>query len=215
MMHEHDETGAAPAEPAAWAPPAAEPVAGIHAWAHPVVMILTMAGVADALSGNPLDGALLVGAAVALGYRRVIHGAERVEHGGWAGPIPRRSLIGGIMLAAAVALVAGGFETGSWPMTFAVVVPGVAGVTRAWRGPLGRRPFPASLPRIGTALWAAVFVTLGLWELTNLLLQPSLTVNSWDHPTLSTLVDPLLMSHLGRSAGLFVWLVLGWYLVER
>jgi hypothetical protein len=63
--------------------------------------------------------------------------------------------------------------------------------------------------------WILVFVALGLWELTNLLLQPSLTTDSQAHPTLSVLTDPVLGSHLGRSIGLALWLGLGWFLVRR
>ena len=61
--------------------------------------------------------------------------------------------------------------------------------------------------------WAAVFVTLGLWELTQLLLQPTLTTDSYAHPTISVLSDPVLATHPGRSIALFVWLALGWFLV--
>jgi hypothetical protein len=60
-----------------------------------------------------------------------------------------------------------------------------------------------------------VFVALGLWELQALLLQPSLTTSSWAHPTLSTLMDPVLASHLGRSISLGAWLLIGGWLLER
>ena len=58
-------------------------------------------------------------------------------------------------------------------------------------------------------------VALGLFELTNLLLQPSLTTDSYAHPTLSVMTDPVLASHPGRSAVLFLWLALGWFLFRR
>jgi hypothetical protein len=63
--------------------------------------------------------------------------------------------------------------------------------------------------------WLAIFVGLSLWELINLLLQPSFTTDSYAHPTLSVLSDPFLASPVGRAIGLFLWLVLGWYLVDR
>jgi hypothetical protein len=56
---------------------------------------------------------------------------------------------------------------------------------------------------------------LGLWELTQLLLQPTLTTDSYAHPTISVLTDPLLASHVGRSILLFVWLAAGWFLVRE
>jgi hypothetical protein len=56
---------------------------------------------------------------------------------------------------------------------------------------------------------------LGLWELTQLLLQPSLTTDSWRHPTISVLSDPILASHPGRTIGLILWLLFGWFLLDR
>jgi len=55
----------------------------------------------------------------------------------------------------------------------------------------------------------------GLWELTQLLLQPTLTTDSYAHPTISVLTDPVLASHVGRSILLFVWLAVGWFLVRE
>jgi len=60
-----------------------------------------------------------------------------------------------------------------------------------------------------------VFLALALWELAALLLQPSLTSPSAAHPTISTLMDPVLASHLGRSIALLLWLAFGWLLMER
>jgi len=63
--------------------------------------------------------------------------------------------------------------------------------------------------------WAAVFVALALWELAALLMQPTLTTDSYAHPTISVLSDPALATHPGRSAIMFVWLCVGAYLVGR
>jgi hypothetical protein len=60
-----------------------------------------------------------------------------------------------------------------------------------------------------------VLLALAAWEVQALLLQPSLTTSSWAHPTLSTLMDPVLAVHLGRSITLAVWLGLGGWLLER
>ena len=82
----------------------------------------------------------------------------------------------------------------------------------------GRRagpPEPLGLDLWGTVSWVAVFLALALWELAALLLQPSLTTPSAGHPTISTLMDPVLASHLGRTITLILWLAFGWLLVER
>lgn len=115
----------------------------------------------------------------------------------------------------AYALVAGSFARDSWPASVAVLVPAISGIVLAWERPTeGGRDEPRSGP-CGARAWAGVFIALGLWELTNLLLQPSLTEGSYDHPTLSVLMDPVLASHAGRSVFLALWLWLGWFLLER
>lgn len=58
-----------------------------------------------------------------------------------------------------------------------------------------------------------MFLSACLLELSSLLLQPSFGTDSYAHPTISFLMDPLLASHLGRAIGLFAWLALGWLLL--
>ena len=77
------------------------------------------------------------------------------------------------------------------------------------------RQVSGRLPIAGTLVWAVVLVFGCLWELAALLLQPSITTDSYAHPTISTLTDPVLASSPGRSLVLAAWLALGWYLVER
>jgi len=60
-----------------------------------------------------------------------------------------------------------------------------------------------------------VLVAGCLWELSSLLQQPSLTTDSYAHPTISTLTDPLLATSPGRAVALLAWVAFGWYLVER
>jgi len=117
--------------------------------------------------------------------------------------------------AAAYAGVVGSFSRYSWPATVGVIAVGAAVVVVGWRGPLRRRPDPGKLPLPGAAAWAGLLVAGGLWELASLLQQPDLTTTSYAHPTVSALTDPLLASHGGRSVALAVWLVIGWFLVER
>jgi hypothetical protein len=120
-------------------------------------------------------------------------------------------LAGGALYAAVV----GSFSRYSWPATAGVVALGATVVLIGWPGPLRPRPDPGRLPLPGTALWGGLLVAGGLWELGALVQQPGLTVSSSAHPTISTLTDPLLSSHGGRSIALAVWLLLGWLLVER
>jgi hypothetical protein len=198
---------------------------------QPVVGALVAAGVVDAISGSPLShGALLV--AVALGLvvdtvlRRPVHGAASERGAAPAGraadaaitkgpsvlsvlrPTPGL-LLGGV----AYAVVVGAFARYSWPVTVAVMAPGLVAIGIAWRTPARERQ--ASIGRVGAAAWATVFLALALWELATLLLQPDLVTMSYAHPTISYLMEPVLAEHAGRSITLFLWLTFGWFLLHR
>jgi hypothetical protein len=58
-------------------------------------------------------------------------------------------------------------------------------------------------------------VGAGLWELVALLGQPDLVTGSWEHPTVSVLLDPVLATYPGRAAVLAGWLAGGWFLCRR
>jgi len=185
-----------------------------------VVVALVLAGIFDGLSGNPVHSILLF--AVALGLvaeaAGLVPAPSLVPSDGpvaaaSTGSVVRRHPV---LTAGAIgyAILVGGFGRYSWPATAAVIVPGATAIALAWR----TAPAPGttiSFDRAGTMAWASLFVALGLFELTNLLLQPSLTTDSYAHPTLSALTDPLLAAHPGRSIGLLVWLASGWFLLGR
>jgi hypothetical protein len=202
----------------------------------PVIVIFVLAGTFDLLSGDRIiDGAILLAVAVALGWdaarrppaeRAAAEVAEpgedamRPARGAVPAPSSRRRagpwrspmvLLGGVLYVVLVA----GFARYSLPATLAVWTPAAAGVAVAWRRPTSDGPDPAPVPAAGAAVWAAVFVALALWELAALLLQPSLTTDSWAHPTISVLLDPILATHLGRTVVLSLWLASGWWLLRR
>ena len=183
-----------------------------------VIAILTLAGIFDGLSGNGIHSLLLFGAAGALTWD-ALRGREDRPASTAIDPIrltPSRTLAVALSVGALVyAAIVGGFARYSWPMTIAVVLPGAAALIVAWPGSRRRGPEPAKLDPVGTVVWISVFVVLALWELTSLLLQPSLTTDSYAHPTISVMTDPILATHVGRSIALFAWAGLGWFLVER
>jgi len=84
-----------------------------------------------------------------------------------------------------------------------------------WHGPVRARPDGERLPVAGSLAWLVVLVAGCLWELSSLLQQPSLTTDSYAHPTISTLTDPLMATSPGRMLVLFAWVAFGWYLAER
>jgi hypothetical protein len=203
----------------------------------PVVVILSLAGFFDGISGNPIHGLVLGTAAAILAFDEA---AGLADARSWPGlsatttlgestavsgraVLPVVGVISGpltwpirllVSIAAVVtADVVGGFGRYSWPATTAIVAIGAVVVVIAWRGPLHRDVVIADG---GSALpWAVVFIALGLWELVALLMQPTLTTDSWAHPTLSTLMDPVLATHPGRAISIAVWLLVGGFLIRR
>jgi hypothetical protein len=129
----------------------------------------------------------------------------------------RRALpaLAGIVTAALYAGFVGSFSRFSWPATVAVVAVGCLVVATGWQGPLRYRPALTGTAQRRSWPWAVIVIVGGIWELSSLLQQPHLTTDSYAHPTISALTDPLLVSHPGRSAVLALWLLTGWYLVGR
>jgi hypothetical protein len=204
-------------------------VAALSGLREPVVVVLLLIAFFTWISGKPLDGLLMLVVGVSLAWdtaRRSRQGAppERgPAEGSPAGVArppavawrPRLLALAWLAGGAVYAVVVGSFSRYSWPATVAVAGLGVAVVVAGWRGPHRSRPAPARLPRTGLALWGLVLVTGCLWELWSLLEQPTLTTDSYAHPTISTLTDPVLSTWAGRSLVLACWLGLGWFLVER
>ncbi len=183
----------------------------------PVVPILILAGVFDWLSGNAIHSLLLFAVAVALVRDAAVSNTRndirRTSTRGFPAPPPWLLVMVGLLYAVLI----GEFGRYSWPATVAVIAPAGAGLVFAWHRPLrpARTPRPIRpAARAGALAWAGLFITLGLWELSALLLQPTLTTDSYAHPTISVLTDPVLATHLGRSIALFAWLATGWFLVE-
>ena len=218
--------------------PAGRVLAALAGLRAPVVWILLAIAFFTAISGKPVDGVLMLLVAVGLawdaGRRALRHsdipGATRAagvagtpEIAGAAGAPARRGserrrvILAGALLAggAVYAGVVGSFSRYSWPVTACIIVLGTVVVLIGWHGPVRARPAGGRLPVAGSLAWVAVLVAGCLWELGALLEQPSITTDSYAHPTISTLTDPMLATFPGRAVVLFAWLAFGRYLVER
>lgn len=116
-------------------------------------------------------------------------------------------------------LVFAAFPRYSWPTTIAVVGLAALVVAQGWEEPSGADEQNANeYARYRTAgylAWLAVFVFACLWELAALLQQPSLQEASYEHPTISALMDSALVPYWGRSITLALWLLLGRYLLRQ
>lgn len=195
---------------------------------EPVILCLLLAAFFDELSGNPLHFLVLVGTAVALAItqareRVALATAERPV-GLWGDPpdllarmrdgLARSSAPLLLLPAVAFALVVGWFDRYSDVASVAVAGVGAFAIALSWHGPLREEPLePAETA--GKVLWMLVVVALAAWELANLFQQPSLTLNSYRHPTISVLSDPFLGTGIGRELALLLWLRVGWGLLKR
>ncbi len=197
--------------------------AALVALRHPVIPVFVIAGIFEILSGDPIDRSIfLFVAAAALAWDRRKPGVPAGGVSLVTAPSEMASTpavrIGPfvILVAVAYAWIAGGFARFTWPITISIAVPGISAVVAAWFEPVERRRYAPKLDPAGVVAWASLFIALGIWELGTLLMQPGLRVNSYAHPTISYLLDPILnQHHLDRSIALGLWLAFGWYLMER
>jgi hypothetical protein len=181
--------------------------------ADPIVLVLVLAGFFDGLSGNPIHALVLAGAGVALVlFPPAPNAAGPVDPGSRTGIRPWWQVA--LPVSIAFGIVAGALERYTWPVTFAVVVPGIAGLVLVGRrSPAAEQGEPVE--RIGLLAWAIVIVSLGLFELLNFILQPSRLEGSINHPTLSKIFNEHVVGHPRQALALFVWLFVGWWLVEK
>jgi hypothetical protein len=199
---------------------------------QPIVAILLLIALFTTVAGKPLDGFLMLAVAILLTFdaartrRRSAAGnpgtnlAAQPVASAPADP-SRRGLrrlsatVASLVAGATYCVIVGSFSRYSWPVTASVVALGCLMIAIGWQGPLRSRPQLRGKPLRRAWLWGVVLVSGGLLELGSLLEQPHLTTDSYAHPTVSALTDPLLASHPGRSAVLGGWLLTGWFLAGR
>jgi hypothetical protein len=206
--------------------------AAVSGLRQPIVAILLLIALFTTVAGKPLDGFLMLAVAMLL-----IFDAARSRSRSVAGtpgaslaaqPVapapadqPRRGLrrllvtAAWLVAGAAYCVVVGSFSRYSWPATVSVLALGCLMIAIGWQGPIRSRPPLRGKPLRRAWLWSVVLISGGLLELGSLLEQPHLTTDSYAHPTISALTDPVLASHPGRSVVLGGWLLAGWFLVGR
>jgi hypothetical protein len=175
---------------------------------HPVVGMLVVAAIFHVFWGKPIDGVLTLFVAVAAIRAR--------PDGRDLSPTRLRAawpIVG--VIAVVYGVVVGSWARFSWPTTVAVFLPGLVLLAIADRAPPRSVRPPPSVSRLGRRAWAALWLALCAWEVIAFTYQPSRTVGSHDHPTLSILMDSVLKSHPGRAITLAVWLAAGWALARR
>ncbi len=99
------------------------------------------------------------------------------------------------------------------PIDVAVAVPSVVVAALVWGRPGSTASMAADRKEgrwRGAAPWAVLFGLLAAFEVTAYVSSPRR-----DHPTLSSIADSLMNTHLGRAAVFALWLLLGWALFLR
>ncbi len=182
---------------------------------QPVVAVLALAGVVDVVTGDPAAHGLalvaVAGMLLADGYRQRTTEVAEPALERWRFEITPGVIAAGVLYAAVAAM----FARSSWPLTLAILGPAVWAVSFAWRGTPVVADELEPLDGMGVGAWVGVFLAAAVWEVQALLQQPTLTTSSWTHPTLSTLMDPVLSTYPGRAISLAIWLLIGGYLLER
>lgn len=127
-------------------------------------------------------------------------------------------MVRGVLLVVAAGVVAGlgaAFPTHGWPSTIMVLIPSAVLLVLAVR----RRPpdpvEPMPRDRRGLVLWPALVAAGLAWEAFAFVRQPDWSRADPVHPTLSTLLDPVLEHGPLRIVGWALWLAAGWRLITR
>lgn len=184
-------------------------------WLSKPLLIIVIAGCFHLGRGALVDGIVFLGTAAALAVAEGVASGPRFDATGRHRQFPAvggRLSTGRSRLPAAMALAAVplGWVISTWGLaTIAVTVvgPPMLYLALTTGGTAGR-------PRSGWRLWAVVGVLTCLWELAQFLQQPDARTDSWDHPTLSVVLDPLFAPGPGRTVLVIVWLVTGVFLAR-
>ncbi|MDA8321728.1 MAG: hypothetical protein M0030_18235 [Actinomycetota bacterium] len=201
---------------------------------HPMVLAFYTASFFCYLAGDSVRAVYFLGIALALAWDQA-HRAARSDPAAPADIVAvaepgqtsfsadsaerRRTAMSRLVVAFGVlgliySVIVGWFQRYSIPATISVTALATVAIIVAWKISAGSAAQPEQLSMSGMAAWGLVAVGASAVELTSMFLQPSLTVSSYAHPTLSYLSNSVLGSWSGRSVVLFLWLALGWYLAR-
>jgi hypothetical protein len=112
--------------------------------------------------------------------------------------------------AATYAVVMGQLRSFTWESALGLAMAWVAVL---WVGLDRDRPRLPAAPRpswVGIGAWAVPILGFSALEIVNDLLG-----STYQHPTLSVLMDPVLENPVNRTAAVAVWLLTGWELLRR
>lgn len=181
---------------------------------EPAIPIIVLAGCAHVARRNADDIVYFFGTVVLILLDRLWTGTAF----GRAGRTVRMPSTGAFLAGSAVYAVAlAQAPRDGWVSMLGLAVPGVLA---AWFI-LGTQASPLSVPAAqdhdpghGWLVWPALGVLACLWELASFVQQPDTQTASFSHPTLSSVIDPLVANPAPRALLLVGWLLTGWWLVR-
>ncbi|MDQ6658977.1 MAG: hypothetical protein M3Z00_12290 [Actinomycetota bacterium] len=206
----------------------------VGALARPTVLMLLAATIAHIMRRNIFDIVIFAGTAGMIVVDSAVHAVRARASARGTLAVPWW-----VVTAAAVVFGAlvGSLTPAGWPVRTVLGLPGLAALILLLMAPppagpevpgrdRGDRAQPAQsnqrrgldrqirLNGPGWLAWPALLIVAALIELSSFLLQPNAQTDSYDHPTLSTLISPLLGSPILRAVALACWFTAGWWLVR-
>ncbi len=167
-----------------------------------------LASVAHVIRHNAVDLAVFLGVALL-----IVADDRRGVRAPAPSVLPLPLWLGALLCAGYAFLMLPLNPLGGW-MRLAVAVPGVVALVLVLRhGRTAERPPP--LERASWLPWAVLLVVLSLFQAFNFTHDPKPGVGSYVHPTLSSLIDPLLNAAVPRAVASGLWLAAGLWLMGR
>lgn len=167
-----------------------------------------LASVAHVVRHKPFDLAVFLGVAVL-----IVVDDRRGVRAPVPSALPLRAWLSALLCAAYAFWILSLDPAGIW-MRVAVALPGVVALVLVFRhGRTADRPPP--LPRMSWLPWAVLLVVLSVFQAFNFTHDPKPGVGSFVHPTLSSLIDPLLDGSVPRAVTAGLWLAGGLWLMGR
>ncbi len=178
-------------------------------WRDLPILIMIIAGLFHFGRGAEVDGLVFVTIGITLVVAELRDRREVLPRR--AEPLGRQWILLGALLCLGYGLLVGQWALASAPVIIAVAIPGLLILPLAWRvGP----PRANRAPRTKW-VWAGVMILVCLWELISFLSQPDPQTDSYDHPTLSAILNPMFQHEPFRVVVLIAWLAIGFWLARR
>jgi hypothetical protein len=182
-------------------------------WRDLPILIILIAGLFHLGRGAEVDGLVFVTIGVALVIAELRdRSAPPVRRTAGREPLGPMWIFVGVLVCLGFGVLIGQWAPASAGVVVAISIPGLLILPLAWR-PVSDQEI--ARPGRGKWTWAGVMVLVCGWELISFLSQPDAQTDSFDHPTLSAILNPLFGSATVRSVLLVVWLGIGMWLARR